>query len=936
MTARLWSRHRAVLAALVCAVVAVSALVPGTGSADANLGGSAGVDAGLPPTDSVMTKPGRGNFAGLQVTVSQTADLGSQALSVSWSGGAPTLGGPRFDGNFLQIFQCWGDDGSGTGPPPQQCEFGGLISVPGRFPVRAQTTLDVQRNSPQPRSEYDPSQGLQIPPGCDDTTGCLLEIPFRSVDGKVFERQQGSQLSKDSSAVEWLNTKYDAFSTNEIDLARTYQSGKGSELFQVATDIEASGLGCGAARQTDVRGVPTIPKCWLVVVPRGTPDQENPPGADPRAVQTSPLAPKPWANRIVFPLQFNPLASPCVLGAKERAIVGSELADLAASSWQPRLCLTPGSPPYSYSALSDLQARRQLVSGAAGAPGMAVMSRPLDPAILGAENPVTYAPLTLSAPVIALQIQRVAQTDPMNGNNAFSDEAPIEGTRVLHVNLTPRLVAKLLTQSYPGQFPFDAYASEPWLNVHPTDLLEDPDFLQYNPEFKHLNAGNHKYASVLQVEESTSDAAYQIWQWVLADPEAGDWLAGTPDRTGCPPAAPGSPPCGMTVNPNYSTSPRLNPSGVAFGSPIPTTFPKSDPYCHKDNAVIGDPSLNPPQHPRPLCLQDYTPYSGSFQDAARRTLIANDGAKTSAPGTDSGPGRDTPSTYWGSDGPQIQGSRTVLSVTDSASAARFGLQTARLSRAGDDTAGRSFIAPDAAGLQAGVQAMVPSAVPSVLEPSPAHLAAGAYPLTALTYAAVTPRRLDAAARNDYAAFVDFATGEGQAPGFHYGNLPPGYVPLPDNLRAQARAAAAVIRSGDPAPPGPAETAVKAAGAARSPGGGAQAGGSAATTPGDISSTNAGPVVGGPPPLSFTTRQNGKSASLQRTLADAVGLMRYTLPVVIVAAILAGLGAWCVERRRRKTGPAVARAPGGGAAPLAPLTPGRDRRRRSVPAGPRLD
>jgi hypothetical protein len=41
------------------------------------------------PTDSVMTKPGTGDFANLEVTVSQTENLINQVVTVSWTGGVP-------------------------------------------------------------------------------------------------------------------------------------------------------------------------------------------------------------------------------------------------------------------------------------------------------------------------------------------------------------------------------------------------------------------------------------------------------------------------------------------------------------------------------------------------------------------------------------------------------------------------------------------------------------------------------------------------------------------------------------------------------------------------------------------------------------------------------------------------------------------------------
>ena len=74
------------------------------------------------------------HFKTLQVSVSQTQDIGHQGISVSWTGGEPTdqLGG-TIQANFLQMMECWGD--ASTGPDPEQCEYGspGLLDVSTRF-----------------------------------------------------------------------------------------------------------------------------------------------------------------------------------------------------------------------------------------------------------------------------------------------------------------------------------------------------------------------------------------------------------------------------------------------------------------------------------------------------------------------------------------------------------------------------------------------------------------------------------------------------------------------------------------------------------------------------------------------------------------------------------------------------------------------------------
>ena len=77
-------------------------------------------------TGSPTTLSGTGAYANLKVTVSQTQDLINQDVSVSWSGGTPTVpSSGDFYTDFVQIMQCWGDDPA-TGPDPSQCEYGGL------------------------------------------------------------------------------------------------------------------------------------------------------------------------------------------------------------------------------------------------------------------------------------------------------------------------------------------------------------------------------------------------------------------------------------------------------------------------------------------------------------------------------------------------------------------------------------------------------------------------------------------------------------------------------------------------------------------------------------------------------------------------------------------------------------------------------------------
>jgi len=769
----------------VLALALLSLAVPATGSPGAP--GSAGTDTSLPATDSQVTVRGRGPFASLEVTVNQTRNLVNQAVSVTWSGGQPTIEGPgRFAGNYLQIMQCWGeDDGTNPanpGPPPEQCVQGAVGGVYGGIPGGLYPSgLAISRVITRTDwANFDPAVGVADP----RTTNVWR--PFRAVDGTVIDvhTDPGFNPAVQGGSY-WLNPYFNVITSNEIAGAVTSDDGRGSELFSIDTGVESSGLGCGQRVQPVPGGGFREPRCWLVVVPRGTPTEENAgtplaASAEQFGVVTSPLAPTAWQHRIAVPLSFNPVDSACSINAADRRLTGSELFIGALTNWQSSLCASGNRPPFVFGTLSDSLARQQLLAGAAGAAGMAVTPRPLDPAEIPVSSPVVYAPLSLSGVVIGFNVERNVRPD------APQAALDLAGVRVANINLTPRLVAKLLTQSYASQVRILADPGYPWLASNPLHLGLDRDFLQFNPEFELLQIASAKNFGGVLMASPNSDVARQVWQWILADPEARAWLDGQPD------------PWGMRVNPVYATTAAANPSGFPFAEPVPDTFPKSDPYCYQAPPQGPGGAVVPPV----VCGTDWLPYTQTMGDAARLARVADDGAKVV---------NDvfalTPDQVWKRDLPQFIGRRAILSLTDSASAARYGLQTARLSRAGDNGPNRSFAAPDLTGLLAGLGGLRAGAEPTVLEPDPAATPAGGYPLTALTYGAIRPLDLDAAARDDYAALIEYGVGPGQVSGVAPGQLPPGYAPLPQNLRAQGLEAARLVRelqppaTGEPPAPG---------------------------------------------------------------------------------------------------------------------------------------
>ncbi len=880
------------LTVIAVAVGAMAVLEPATGEP---IAGSAGVDTSLPATDSAMTLNGRGAFADLEITLNQTRNLANQAISVTWTGGKPTNRTRSWSDNYLQIMQCWGDDdgsiAENPGPPPEQCVFGATAGAPGKNT----SGLDAENSFAMHRivsrktwpDVFDPSEGTL------DSVGYVWK-PFVAVDGTtVGQHADFSCLDDAKSCSFWLNPKFDITTTNEVAAAPTYRTGKGTALFEVATGIESSGLGCGRLLAPAGGGSPRAPRCWLVVVPRGDKEVENagiPNAASESQILTSPLSKHAWANRVAFPLEFNPVDPTCDISTESRQIAGSELAVTAVSNWQPTLCTLPGARPYTYSAISEERARRRLLSPPSGSPPeMAVVLRPIAPSLIEADNPVVYAPLSLSAVVIGFNVER----NPPGG--VPPEEEELRGVSVEKINLTPRLVAKLLTQSYSAQVNIHNSKPYTWAETNHQSLGEDPDFLQFNPEFSYFSSSNRRNFSGLSMPSGNADHARRVWEYVLADPEARAWLDGAAD------------PWGMRVNPVYATTASANATGSAFGDPTPDSFPKSDPYCYQGDPIpqggrVGQPLLTP----LPFCGTDWMPYAQGLRDAARQTRAAFDGAKVEV--------NSTPQTieqYYRKGTPQTRGSRRFLSVTDSASAYQYGIQAARLSRAGDNGPDRTFIAPDTAGMNMAVRAMVPREEPAVLEPDP--MAKGAYPLTTLTYAAVAPLSLGEQERDEYADFIEYATGPGQEPGQALGQLPRGYTPLPGPLRVQAAFASYAIRNlvllpidDEPAPdqatPQAAPAVAPAATVTTPPRPSALfaddepfEGGEDTTEP--ATTTPSVPLAAAPVALTGSPAGTGQAAGLVTPIL-ALAKSRFALPGLAAIALLAALVALQLSKRPR--------------------------------------
>jgi hypothetical protein len=642
----------------------------------------------------LATGPDAVALAEFEVTVSQTRELTSQGIQVSWRNAPPTSPAD-FSANYMQVMQCWGDDENG--PLPTQCQWGAPFpSITSLIGLRVGSRDLVRREDPH--QVYD--ETVRLPPPPDNPFLNAYRIPFVSVDGTPTFTPANL---------------FDSATTNEVTAARTGALGTGSVLFEVQTALEAPHLGCGDT----VGGSPR--SCWLVVVPRGALNLD---GRDAKIASTSgrilgsPLSATAWDQRIVVPLAFQPLGNSCALGEQEQRVAGAETIAAAVTSWQPALCQS--GVTLGYSMLGDGEARRLITRPGESTSRLAFVTAPLTD-IERADAKIRYAPVAQSSIVVAYNI-----------DYALNTESPIadrNGTRMADVVLNARLVAKLLTQSYRNDTPDGGVLGG--IANNPGSIVDDPEFLGLNPQF--TDFGITAYPPGLVVALGGSDANALVWQWLRADPVAQAFLAGLPDESG------------MRVNSAYES--------LGLDETPTDSFPKADLSIQQEEGTPGFRTL------------DMRPYANDFVDASLRVLRGDTGARTVWD-----PTRQPPS--YVSTGAQRPGSRFMFALVDAPSAARFGLQTARLV----NSVGQA-VAPNVDSIRSMISALPRDEKSGVRVVDPSIVRAGAYPLSLPVYAAVNVCAASPEMLSSYDVLLNYAVGRGQLRADGAGALPAGYVPL---------------------------------------------------------------------------------------------------------------------------------------------------------------
>lgn len=459
-------------------------------------------------------------------------------------------------------------------------------------------------------------------------------------------------------------------------------------------------------------------------------------GANQEAVAVSGLlwwSASNWRNRLAFPLQFAQPSNVCsILNTSAPTFVyGSELVTQATLQWAPTFCLSSKLFKFQHVQTSDPEAKNLLSGGSIQAAFQA------EPPSTPFGRPITQAPIAVSGFAIVYAI------DDKHGHILQT------------LKLTPRLLAKLLTESY---------TSNPSIQTDYTGLQSNPTDLGLDPEFQALNPGVTSFyatepASTILALSSDSDVMWALTAYINADPEARAFLDGKPD------------PWGMVVNPNYK--------GIVLPTaswPLLDTFVPTKLYATGANACL-DGSTVPwlPLVASPVSAMATITLDMQFDVANSQINCLNGGQ---------------PNQKLAAVGRESTGQRFILGVTSLGDANRYALTTAELETQTasnapikfSDATGRTFVAPSDASLAAAARMLVADRSSNTwllpydkLRSDTAG--AGAYPGTLMASMDVPTSGLPPAQAANYAQMMRFFVGPGQTPGFGNGELPPGFLPL---------------------------------------------------------------------------------------------------------------------------------------------------------------
>src|SRR5262249_41180014 len=199
-------------------------------------------------------------------------------------------------------------------------------------------------------------------------------------------------------------------------------------------------------------------------------------------------------------LGFSPIDPNCPIGsAKERQTQGTELVAHAVYSWQLALnAATNCQKLYGFAPTSEGSNTAELTSPVSPT-GLAFTTVPIgDEAVRAGGAPPTlpplaYAPVAVSTLTFGFHVNLT------------------KGYVTTPIKLTPRLVAKGLTQSYEGDVTdvdSNNGAGPTWASKNPRYMTSDPEFIKVNPDIG-FRPGTSFMAPLLTAEHS--GLVRQVW-----------------------------------------------------------------------------------------------------------------------------------------------------------------------------------------------------------------------------------------------------------------------------------------------------------------------------------------------------------------------------------------------------------------------------------------
>ena len=563
------------------------------------------------------------------VSVDHTEDLrGRERVLVIWTGARPSAGRAAnpFGENGLNqeypvvILQCRGLDDPAL-PAAQQLS-----------PETCWTSTRMQRSAvhdpahgrvaarPVRRAGGQAAQGRHHPvarPGdLPRHRGAGHQVtPFVAASAQVYPACTAETMPPEAAVGA-------AFPPAEI-AAFTDLDGNGSAQYEVRSSVENESLGCSYQVACSLVVIPIMGLSCDVDAECARTGQFLP-GSSNFANQGVDLAVSPslwwsesnWRNRFSVPLTFGLPPDACnVLDDRPpTGFYGTELISQAALQWSPAYCLDKKRFKFQANAMPDSAAFGLMETGEAAAAFVSGKHETTGQAA------VVYAPTAVTGFAVGYVVDR-----------------PDNAGEVTDLRLTPRLLAKLLTQSYLGS---DLGRGHRGIADNPLSINLDPEFQKLNPGLDTIS--REAAATVLSLSES-SDVMTALTSYIANDRKAMDFVGGKPDQWG------------MKVNPSYKKI------------ELPTAeWPLLDDYVPQtqDECLL--------QNPAPYFTQLAAPVT-SLRKIAEAVLDAWPNVQTRCE-------RATTSDPWklGRVVRQGMGSRFMMGIVSLGDAARFGLRAAAL------------------------------------------------------------------------------------------------------------------------------------------------------------------------------------------------------------------------------------------------------------------